>query len=657
MEQQTSPFQGNNLSIKEPHPSESDEILNAIPDLIIKVNLGGEILWANQAFKELSFSTNINFLSLSFSDVFKPCKGMSLLSVISDVIENGQSDADAVVTTSAGDKRYQLKCVLCHSINEKYILVVARDIHERMKNIDLVIQSHRQLQKLIDAFPFLIFLITPENDYILANKKYCEFFNLAQNKIIDYKVEDVFDRDISEYFLRDNEQLLQEKTHVHYEGLIELNNNNINLSIDKFPLFDEHGNIYAICGVAEDITAQYQLQRQLQQTQKMEAIGQLTGGIAHDFNNVLASIMGYTGLMKRTTSKYDDPTTSGYISQINRAGERARDLVQQLLAFSRGDVGGLQIADPAELAKDSMDMLSSLIPSSINVHLEIKKNMTNRYIEVDPVQFNQSLMNLVINAKDAIVNQKGKIDVCLEYLADVNGVCDSCHINFSGQFVLLSVTDTGVGISQDILRRIFDPFFTTKGIGKGSGMGLSMLHGIVHGSGGHVMVKTSDNILMGSGTKIQVFFPVAEANKVLEEVPEYQVEEFASSNQFNGKKILVIDDEPLITTCLTEVLHYEDFETVAFNNANDGLDYYLQHPEDISLIITDQTMPGLTGLTMSKKILDSGHDVPIILCTGYSEMALDISDVETGVDIIMNKPFKDKVLLKNINNLLRVYND
>jgi len=657
LNQQTSPLQNNNLSIKEPHLSESDEILNAVPDLIIKINFEGEILWANQSFKELSSLTSLNFLSLSFSEVFKPCKGMTLNSVISDVIENGQCNTDAFITTLAGDKRYQLKCVLCYSTNEKYILVVARDIHERMKNIDLVLQSHRQLQKLIDAFPFLIFLITPENDYILANKKYCEFFNLAQNKIVDYKVEDVFDKDISEYFLRDNEQLLQEKIHVHYEGLIELDNNNINLSIDKFPLFDEHGNIYAICGVAEDITAQYQLQRQLQQTQKMEAIGQLTGGIAHDFNNVLASIMGYTGLMKRTVSKYDDPTTSGYISQINRAGERARDLVQQLLAFSRGDVGGLQISDPAELAKDSMDMLSSLIPSSIDVNLEINENTTNRYIEVDPGQFNQSLMNLVINAKDAILDQKGKIDVCLEYLSDVNGICDSCHINFSGQFILLSVTDTGVGINQDILRRIFDPFFTTKGIGKGSGMGLSMLHGIVHGSGGHVMVKTSDDKLTDSGTTIQVFFPVAEVNKVMEEVADYQLDDFQSSSQFNGKKILIIDDEPLITSCLTEVLRYEDFEIIAFNNPNEGLDYYLAHPKEISLIITDQTMPGLTGLALSKKILDLGHDVPIILCTGYSEMALDITDIETGIDIIMNKPFKDKVLLKNINNLLRVYDD
>lgn len=657
MNQQTSAFQGNNLSIKEPHLSESDEILNAIPDLIVKINFDGEILWANQSFKELSSLTNLNLLSLSFSEVFKPCKGMTLHTVISDVIEKGQSDTDALVTTLVGEKRHQLKCVLCHSINEKYILVVARDIHERMKNIDLVIQSHRQLQKLIDAFPFLIFLITPENDYILANKKYCEFFNLLQNKIVDYKVEDVFDQDISEYFLRDNEQLLQEKTRVHYEGSIDLDNKKINLSIDKFPLFDEHGNIYAICGVAEDITAQYQLQRQLQQTQKMEAIGQLTGGIAHDFNNVLASIMGYTGLMKRTVSKYDDPTTSGYISQINRAGERARDLVQQLLAFSRGDVGGLQVSDPAELAKDSMDMLSSVIPSSISVNLEIEENILNRYIEVDPVQFNQSLMNLVINAKDAIVDEKGKIDVRLEYLSDVHGVCDSCHINFSGQYILLSVTDTGVGISQDVLCRIFDPFFTTKGIGKGSGMGLSMLHGIVHGSGGHVLVKTSNNKLMGSGSTIQVFFPIAEADKVMEEIADYQIDDFQSSSQFNGKKILIIDDEPLITSCLTEVLRYEDFEVIAFNNSNDGLDYYLAHPEEISLIITDQTMPGLTGLMLSKNILESGHDVPIILCTGYSEMDLDVSDIETGIDIIMNKPFKDKVLLKNITKLLTVYDD
>ena len=146
--------------------------------------------------------------------------------------------------------------------------------------------------------------------------------------------------------MRDNKKILSDRCSVHYEGSLEINRRNVSLSMDKFPLFDEDNNIYAVCGVVEDVTAQYQLQRQLQQTQKMEAIGQLTGGIAHDFNNVLASIMGYTGLTKRCMVKYDDETITGYLSQITRAGERARDLVQQLLAFSRGDIGGLQVLEP-----------------------------------------------------------------------------------------------------------------------------------------------------------------------------------------------------------------------------------------------------------------------------------------------------------------------
>jgi PAS domain S-box-containing protein len=652
---QTPSFQNIAVNSKQPYYSEYEAILNNIPDLILKVNLENKVVWCNQSCTELTSLININVLDCSFLDFFKPCKGVSLTTIINDTVISGHCDVDALVSTSTGDRRYQLKCVLTVEGGHKEILIVARDIHERMKNIDLVVQSHRQLQKLIDAFPFLIFLTTPANDYILANKKYCEFFSLSQNKIIDYKVEDILSDNIAEYFLRDNVRLLATKVSVHYEGAIEHKGKNISLSMDKFPLFDEHGNIYAICGVVEDITVQYQLQRQLQQTQKMEAIGQLTGGIAHDFNNILASIMGYTGLMKRTVSKYDDPTTSGYISQINRAGERARDLVQQLLAFSRGDVGELIISSPGELAKDSMDMLASLIPSSINVNLEIKNNLLNHYIEVNPVQFNQSLMNLVINAKDAIVDEKGNIDVCLEYLHDVHGVCNSCHLNFSGQYILLTVTDSGGGIRHDILQRIFDPFFTTKGIGKGSGMGLSMLHGIVHATGGHIAVKTSVNQLMGCGTQVQVFFPVANTEKVMESVPEYDIDSVHNTSKFFGKTILVIDDEPLITSCLTEVLQYEDFKVVSFNNPNEGLAYYLDNFDKISLIITDQTMPGLTGLNLAKKIHDSGHQVPIILCTGYSEMALDVSNIATGVDFIMNKPFKDKYLLKNIIQLMDAY--
>ena len=646
---QTSTTSGNNIvKLNDAVHSDFESILNTIPDVILKVNLEAKLLWWNSAFENTTGFVSKTLSECSFYDLFKSCKSASLSRAFDDVILNGRSEVDALLFTPEGPRRHNLKCELKQENGRRVIIIIARDIHEHMKDFDMIVQSHTQLQKLLDTFPFFIFLTTPENDFILANQKYCEFFGVQQNKIIGAKSEDLFNENVTECFLRDNDKLLSEKSSVHYEGMIDFNHENISLSIDKFPMTDEYGNIYAICGVVEDITAQYQLQRQLQQTQKMEAIGQLTGGIAHDFNNVLASILGYAGLMKRTVSKYDDPTTIGYISQITRAGERARDLVQQMLAFCRGDVDGLKVLEPGILAKDSMDMLASVIPSSINMNFNIANNALNRFIEVDPVQFNQALMNLVINSKDAIVGEKGELDVNLEHVCNTQSICDSCHTAFSGDYIVLSVCDTGEGINKDILQRIFDPFFTTKGVGKGSGMGLSMVHGIVHSSGGHVVVKSSSR-----GTDIKLYFPVIDSQQVKDDVIDDSFENLDYLHA--GKTILIIDDEPLITACLTEVLQYSEFKVVSFNQSNQGLTYFKKHSDEIDLIITDQTMPDLTGLLLAQDIADSGYKVPIILCSGYTELEVNSSADVTGVDIYMNKPFKDNQLLDNINSLLSIY--
>jgi len=448
----THPFNHTSLPQTEFNP-----ILNSIPHVLIRITLSGIVLWWNKNLDDIISLSKKELLSSEFTDLFKTFAGVSISNIISDTVNNGSTEVDALLTTTDGNKRYHLICTLIEKSlidnkSEQEVLVVARDIHERSQMSDALKQSQIQLQKLVDTLPFLVFLTTINNEYLLANKEFCDFVGLSQNEIIGFKGENIFSDNIAEYFACDNNKILLEKRSVHYDGILELDRNNINLSVDKFPLFDDENNIYAICGVVEDVTAQYQLQKQLQQTQKMEAIGQLTGGIAHDFNNVLASIMGYTGLTKRRAAQYNDETITGYLGQIMRAGERARDLVQQLLAFSRGDVGGLQVLDPEPLAREAIEMLTSLIPSSINLNLKIRNNNLKNYIEVDPVQFNQSVMNLVINSKDALADNTGKIDVALEYLPATKGICDSCHSTFSGGYIQITVSDNGQGMNKEILR-------------------------------------------------------------------------------------------------------------------------------------------------------------------------------------------------------------
>ena len=634
--------------------TEFNAILNSIPDVLIRLTLDGKILWWNKNLDDILSLTQEELLSSHFTDVFKAHDGEVISNIISDTVITGITEVDAILITSLGKIRYHLKCTLIENSNaEKEVLVVARDINERSQMSDALKQSQTQLQKLIDALPFLVFLTNVNNDYLIANKKFCDFVGLSNEEIIGSNAKNIFECELVECFTKDNKKILSDEMSSHYEFSLELAEKNINLSVDNFPLFDDKNKIYAICGVIEDVTAQYQLQRQLQQTQKMEAIGQLTGGIAHDFNNVLASIMGYTGLTKRRMLQYDDETIIGYLDQITRAGERARDLVQQLLAFSRGDVGGLQILNPIPLAKEAISMLTSLIPSSINLDFKIKNNNLEKYIEVDPVQFNQSIMNLVINSKDAIDDDTGKIDVALDYLSVTKEVCDSCHTAFSGDFIRLTVSDSGTGINNEILDRIFDPFFTTKDVGKGSGMGLSMLHGIVHGSGGHIVIK-SKNSRLEQGSTIQVYFPEVLPKIIEEKTVNYEVE--SVENKHTGKRVLIVDDEVLITTYLSHLLVDEGYKVISYNDSVEGLNYFYENKNEIDIIITDQTMPNLTGVELAKNIVKSGCKTPIILCTGYSDFSSSLIDTNNGIDVFLDKPFDDNLLLENITNLLSEYN-
>lgn len=632
--------------------SEFDAIVNSIPDVIIRFNLSGQIVWWNKNLDDVVSLSNKELLSSYFSDLFESCCGAPTETIIEETLNYGYTEIDTLLFTSDGDKRYHLKCTLIEGVTDTEILVVGRDVNERAQMSEALKQSQTQLQKLIDSLPFLVFLVSIDNKYILANKRFCEFVGMSHDEIIGSNHKDIFDKHAAACFDSHNEKVLAEKRTVHCEDVIEMNRTNVNLSMDKFPLFDEENNIYAICGVVEDVTAQFLLQRQLQQTQKMEAIGQLTGGIAHDFNNVLASIMGYTSLTKRQIKQFDDEKTEGYLAQITRAGERARDLVQQLLAFSRGDVGGLQTLQPEPLVKEAIKLLSSLIPSSINLNFKIRNNNQKHYIEVDPVQFHQGIMNLVINAKDSITANTGKIDVSLKYLPKVKQICDSCHLGFSGKYIQLSVTDTGEGIPKDIQERIFDPFFTTKETGKGSGMGLSMLHGIVHGSGGHIVVN-SKQTKTESGTTIQVYLPEVKPTDIKEQDGTYTVKKVKNINQ--GKTILVIDDEVMISQYLCHLLQDEGYKVISYNDPLIGLNYFNENTATIDLIVTDQTMPGLTGLEFAKMIKEKGHELPVILCTGYSDFSVDIQNVDTGIDVFMSKPFENELLLQHISQLLTLY--
>lgn len=416
-----------------------------------------------------------------------------------------------------------------------------------------------------------------------------------------------------------------------------------------FPYYAEDGHIDYLMGTIQNISAQRQaaeekerLQAQLQQAQKMEAIGQLTGGIAHDFNNILAAILGYTGLALDRFVPDPQSKLAEYLHEVQKAGERARDLIAKMLDFSRAQAATMPKELEAQpLVHEVVKMLAPAIPASIDLRTNI--DPATRPFLMDAVDLHQVLTNLIINARDA-VGEQGSIEVALHNTAPSGLHCSACQEVIESTCVELLVRDTGHGIPADILRRIFDPFFTTKDIGKGSGMGLSVVHGLVHKHHGHIVVESDP----AKGTVFRLLFPALKGthSDIRQDVLENAL---AAPGEAN---ILIVDDEAMLAAMLGELLEAHGYHPAVFTNSQKALAAFQADPAAYDAMITDQTMPGMTGDALIRNILRLRPDFPIILCTGHSNLIDRVAAEKLGVRRFFSKPVPSGELLAALADLL-----
>ncbi len=366
------------------------------------------------------------------------------------------------------------------------------------------------------------------------------------------------------------------------------------------------------------------LEEQLLHAQKMEAIGTLAGGIAHDFNNILSVIVGYIEL-----SLIDMPETDplrGKLDQVLKAGGRATDLVKQILAFSRKDKQKLMPIRISPIVKEALKMLRSSLPATIEISMDI--NNSSLSILSDPSQIHQILMNLCTNAAHALPDNKGLLNVSL-YDVDLDQDTASGHADLqAGHYQKLIVSDNGEGIKPEIMDRIFDPFFTTKGPGKGTGMGLAVIHGIVKRCKGAITVDSEP----GKGTTFQIFFPTIDVKTV-------EAIELHKDIPIGNEKILYIDDEKQIIDVGRELLEGLGYKVIAATTATDALGIFKADPDGFDMIITDMTMPHMTGMELAEQISIISPEIPIILCSGYSASITKEKAREAGIREIIMKPF------------------
>ncbi|HIJ56162.1 MAG TPA: response regulator [Deltaproteobacteria bacterium] len=379
------------------------------------------------------------------------------------------------------------------------------------------------------------------------------------------------------------------------------------------------------------------LEAQLRQAHKMESVGTLAGGIAHDFNNILGIILGNSELAMDDVPEWNPARQN--LREIRTACLRAKELTKQILAFSRKSGEELKPVKIGTIAKEALALLRSSIPTTIAIHQDISSE--SDIVRADPTQINQVLINLCTNAAHAMREKGGVFEVTLENINITKNTAVNYHNLTAGEYVQLTVTDTGHGIDPDVLERIFDPYFTTKNVGDGSGMGLAVVHGIVKSHGGDILVRSKP----GKGTTFHVLFPC------IREAPEPKIE-VAAEIPRGSENILIVDDEKAVADVTRSMIERLGYQVAARTSSIEALEAFRSNPDRYDLVITDYTMPNMTGVELAEKLLALRTDIPIVLCTGYSEQINETKAKSKGIRAFIMKPIALSELAKTIRNTL-----
>lgn len=403
------------------------------------------------------------------------------------------------------------------------------------------------------------------------------------------------------------------------------------------PVKDASGKIVNYVGVKRDITKDIKMEEQLQQSQKMEAIGTLAGGIAHDFNNILFPIFGYTEMIMSEVP--EDSAIRKKLNIILNGAMRAKSLVQQILTFSRQNKQELKPLMIQLVINEALKLFKAALPSTIEIIQNIDESCG--LIMADYTQIHQIMMNLCANAFHSMEETGGKLEICLKEIEIKSG--DILEINIKpGKYALLTVSDTGCGMEQKVIERIFEPYFTTKESEKGTGLGLSVVHGIVKKYGGEITVQSK----LMKGSTFNIYLPMIDTPKNETIIEDHKFQ------KGKGERILLIDDEKMIISVEKDMLELLGYNVTPLTDSKEALKIFKTQPDNFDVIITDRTMPGLTGYQLAAEVIKIRKGIPIILCSGFSDKVSDQELEDLGIKAILSKPITIYKFSKVVSDVL-----
>ena len=619
-------------------------ILTNLDMIVVMVDAKGDIAFCNDYLLQLTGWERAETIGRNWFEMFLPEHEQNRVrKIVDDCLPEGSVIPHFVndIKTRFGEYRLvKWTNTTLHSSNGQFIGLVGLgdDITEHERVEQALRKSEERYRDLVENARDIIYTHDLEGNYTSINRAGEQITGYTREETIKLNVAQTIAPDyLDKAYQMIDRKVAGEKITAYELEVIAKDGRRVAVEVNTRLIFQDNIPI-GVQGIARDITERKLLEEQLRQSQKLEAVGQLAGGIAHDFNNMLTAIMGYSELGSRKLQQ-EDPLLQIF-KEIRKAGERAASLTRQLLAFSRKQILQPKVIDLNCVISDLKKMLVRLIGEDIDLRTVLEPGLGT--VKADPGQIEQVIMNLVLNARDAMP-RGGKLSIeTADVYLDEEYITSHMPLD-PGSYVMLVVSDNGVGIDEQIQARIFEPFFTTKELGKGTGLGLATVYGIVKQSGGYIWVYSEP----GHGTIFKIYLPL-----VGEKAQQYK-RSIEPGESFHGTQtVLLVEDEEIVRKLVCEVLKSYGYQVLDAANGGAALLLCERYEEQIHLLITDVVMPEIGGRELADRLLLLHPEMKVLYMSGYTEDAIVHHGIlDTDITFIQ-KPFTADSLMRKVNQVL-----